>query len=281
MANQRISKKIQELIKTATPKQKAIIVSKDWTDMRQVRQEPLLTEEEVTAIRDSIKTPEEAKEYNKWITCYNVYADVIPLIGLALAQYREQAEEIVGYLRVLESYEQEENHLNSIFEALKESNSKKALSAFDSSLKNLRFQYAELKRDEEGYIEIDTSNLFSIVQDKVRAISFACMALKAFIIAVDNWTNKHKSRKLMPPTLYENMDAVKSDTLINVVPSYSRRFLKDKIAQAEKRGETYTPTISEKKKAIFPCYDEMPIDKEYIDMWTRKMNNIEASLKNG
>lgn len=72
MATPKVSKRVQEIIKTATPKQKAILVTLDWTDKNQLRQEPLLTDEEVKAVIDSL-TPEEGREYNKWIRCYNVY----------------------------------------------------------------------------------------------------------------------------------------------------------------------------------------------------------------
>lgn len=281
MANAKISKKIQELIKTATPKQKAIIVCRDWVDKNQIQETPLLTEEEAKAIIDSL-TPEEGKEYNKWIRAYNVYAEVAPIIGLAIAQYREQAEEIVGYLRVLESYAQEENHLNMIYEAIKDSKSKTALSTFDAAIKNLRFQYAgKTTRDEEGYIEIETESLYSLIREKIKQMGWAMMALKAFIISLDEWTDKHKSKKLLPPTLSGLLDDIKADTIINVPSTYSRRLLKDRIRQAEKRGETYTPTIAEQKKAIFPCYEEMPEDKEFIEMWSNRIAQIENSLKNG
>lgn len=279
MDNTKISKKIQELIKTATPKQKAIIVCRDWVDRNQIRQEPLLTQEEARAIIESL-TPEEVKEYNKWIRAYNVYAEVAPIIGLAIAQYREQAEEIVGHLRVLESYEQEENHLNIIFEALKDSN-KTALSAFGEALSTLRFQYSELKRDEDGYIEIDTKKLYSLIKGKIKQMGWAMMALKAFVIALDEWTDNHKSRKLLPPTLSGLLDEIKADTIINIPSAYSRRILNDRIRQAEKRGETYTPTIAEQKKAIFPCYEEMPKDEQFIMMWRNKIAQIENSFKNG
>lgn len=280
MINPKLSKKVEELIKTATPKQKAILVVTDWTDRQKVRKEPLLTENEVRAIQNSL-TPQEGKEYNKWIRCYNVYAEIAPIIGLAIAQYREQAEEIVGYLRTIEAYEQEENHLNTIYEALKDSKSKTALSAFDKSLKVLRFQFAELTRDEEGYIEINREKLFEIVRAKIKSMGFAYTCLKAFIIAIDKWTDKHKSKKLMPPALSAPLDEIRTDTAINVAPSYSRKYLKDRIAQAQRRGETYTPSVSESKKAIFPCYDDVPSDTEFIEIWTNKLNSIENSLKNG
>lgn len=280
MANAKVSKKIQELIKTATPKQKAIMVCRDWIDRNQMQQEPLLTEEEARAIIESI-TPDEAIEYNKWIRVYKVYTEVAPIIGLAIAQYREQAEEIVGYLRVLESYAQEENHLNAIFESLKEAKSKTALSAFGEALSTLRFQYSELKRDEEGYIEIDTEKLYSLINDKIKQIYWAMMALKSFIIALDDWTDKRKGKKLLPPILSGLLDDIKADTIINVPPTYSRRLLKDRIKRAEKRGETYTPTAAELNKALFPCYEEMPEDKKFITMWSNRIAKIENSLKNG
>lgn len=280
MANAKVSKKIQELIKTATPKQKAIMVCRDWIDRNQIQQEPLLTEEEARAIIGSI-TPDEAIEYNKWIRVYKVYTEVAPIIGLAIAQYREQAEEIVGYLRVLDSYAQEENHLNTIFKSLKEAKSKTALSAFGEALSTLRFQYSELKRNEEGYIEIDTTNLFTHIRQMIKQMGWAMMALKSFIIALDEWTKRHKSKKLMPSVLVEALDDIRTDSAIDVPPIYSRRLLKDRIKRAEKRGETYTPTAAELNKALFPCYEEMPEDKKFITMWSNRIAKIENSLKNG
>lgn len=274
MATPKISKRVQELIKTATPKQKAILVTLDWTDKNQLRQEPLLTDEEVKAVIDSL-SPDEGREYNKWIRCYNVYREIAPIIGLAIAQYREQAEEIVGYLQVLESYSQEENHLNTIYEALKATGSKTALSAFDSALSHLHFKFSDLSRDEEGYIEISTDKLLSVVRERVKSIGWAYKALKAFIVALDEWTAKRKSKKLMPPVLANNLDAIREDTAINVAPTYSRKFLKERIAKGHK------PTIAEEKRALFPCYEDIPVDEEFLTMWRNKINNVENSLKNG
>lgn len=280
MANAKVSKKIQELIKTATPKQKAILVVMNYTDKKQLREKPLLTDEEVESIKDSL-TPDEAREYNKWICCYNVYAEIAPIIGLAIAQYKEQAQEVCGYLRIAESYSQEKNHLNAIFESLKEAKSKTALSAFGEALSTLRFQYSELKRDEEGYIEIDTTNLFTHIRQMIKQMGWAMMALKSFIIALDDWTKRHKSKKLMPPVLVEALDDIKIDSAIDIPPTYSRRLLKDRIRRAEKRGETYTPTAAELNKALFPCYEEMPEDKEFITMWSNRIAKTENSLNNG
>lgn len=269
MATKGISKKIADLIKTATPKQKAIIVVRDWVDKQTIREEPLLTDEEAEAIRDSL-TPEEGKEYNKWIRAYDIYADLAPVIGLAIAQYREQAEEIVGYIQVLESYTQEENHLNTIFEELKEAKSEKALNAFGKALDNLSFGLkAELKRDEEGYIEIDTENLFRSIKEMIKRLGFAYSCLKAFIVALDEWTDKRKSKKLMPPSLANSIDAIKSDTAINVAPTYSRKFLK------ERQAKGIPTTIAEQKKAIFPCYEDIPIDEEFLNMWRDKIDDTE------
>lgn len=60
MATPKVSKRVQEIIKTASPKQKAILVTLDWTDKNQLRQEPLLTDEEARAVINSL-SPEEGK----------------------------------------------------------------------------------------------------------------------------------------------------------------------------------------------------------------------------
>ncbi len=273
MATPKVSKKIQEMIKTATPKQKAILVTRDWTDKNKLREEPLLTEEEVKAIINSL-SPEEGREFNKWIRYYNVYVDIAPLMGLAISQYREQAEEIVGYLRLLESYAQEENHLNTIFETLKESANETALAAFDTALKSLHFKFTRLQRDEDGYINLEEETILNAVREKVKGMGFSYGCLKAFIIAVDEWTTKHKSKKLMPVSLAENMDDIRNDNSINIAPTYSRKFLKERIAKGLK------PTIAEEKKALFPCYDDIPIMEEYVGLWKERLDSVNNSLKN-
>lgn len=271
MRKSQLSKKIQEVIKTATPKQKAILVVMNYTDKKQLREEPLLTDEEVESVKDSL-TPDEAREYNRWIGCYNVYAEIAPIIGLAIAQYKEQAQEVGGYLRIAESYSQEENHLNTIFSELKETGNKTALSALSTSLSHLRFKFAELKRDEEGYIEIDTTNLFTHIRQMIKQMGWAIMALKAFIVAIDEWTKSHKSKKLMPPVLVDALDDIRTDSAIDIPPTYSRKYLKEKIAKG------YEPTIAEQEKAIFPCYEEMPLDENFLDIWRKRLVKIENSI---
>ena len=268
MNNSKISKKIQEIIKTATPKQKAILVVQNYENKKQIRQEPLLTEEEVNAIKDSL-TPEQGKEYNKWLRYFDVYVDLAPIVGLAVAQYKEQAREIVGYLNILESYAQEENHLNIIYQELKDSGDKKALDYFSVALKNLRFRFAELKRDEEGYIEIDTTKLFSKVKEMIKEISWASKALKSLVVVVDEWTKKKKTSKIIPPAITYNLEAIKNDTAIEVAPIYSRKFLNERIAKG------YEPTTTEREKAIFPSYEEIPLDESFVEMWRDRLATIE------
>lgn len=268
-----VSNKIKELLSTTTPKQKAILVCRDWTDRQQVNKDPLLTEEEVEAIIDSLDTIER-REFNKWTLYYNTYANVAPVIGLAIAQYRERAEEIVGYIRMIEGYTQEENHLNMIYDSIKNLNNEEALSAFNSALKTLNFKLSELKRDEEGYIEIDTDSIYSIIRDRLKGLTYAFITLKAFIIALDNWTEKKKSKKLMPPILAEILEDIRKDTIIEVPTGYSRKLLKEK----KDKGLKITPL--DEKKALFPIYEEIPIDEDFIELWTNKITNIQKTLSN-
>lgn len=267
-----LNKKVQELISTATTKQKAVVLCRDVIDQNTRHETPLLTDEEARAIRDSVP-PTEAKEFNKWIRCYNVYADLAPIAGLALSEYRERANDVVGYLNIAETLEQEENHLNAIFEDLKETGSQKALTAFGKSLESMKFHFADLERDEEGYIRINTDKVLELAREKMKEAVTSLSCLKAFIEALDEWTDRRKSKKFMPQPLLDSIEGVRTDTAIVVAPPYSAKVLQKKIEQG------HVPTIAESKKAIFPYYAQYPSDEMFLDLWRDKIKFVEDNYK--
>lgn len=115
-----LSKQIADLIKEGTPKQKAVLVCRDFTDRNTNDLKPLLTKAEAEAIKDSLKTNEERKEFNKWIAVYNTYTRIASTFGLVYAEYKSNANALLIYIRQWEDYSRQESHLNYILDELKD-----------------------------------------------------------------------------------------------------------------------------------------------------------------
>lgn len=268
MKNNIISKRLQELLKDATPKQKAILVALKGLDARTNDEEALVSPEEAEAIIDSLKTASEARTYNRWIRYYNVYADIAPLFGLAKAEYERVAQEVLGYLRQWETLQEEENNLNTILNELKEK-APKAVDAFRSSLSYCSFRYAKVETDSEGYVQIDTKDLYDIVKKKISSVYNFYSAYKTFIVAVEQWTAEHKCSAIMPPKIKEAIEEAKQDYALAIAPAYSRKSLNER----KEKGERIS--LAEARKALFPYYEEIKIDEEYLEIWKAKLKGLE------
>lgn len=271
MNKKSLSKKIQDILSTATPKQKALLVCKQYTDRNTMRKEALLTDEEVIALRDSLKTNEEKKEYNKWINVYNVYNDITPLIGLVYKEYQAEAEKLLGYLRRWEDYDQEENHLISVYEEIKEAGGKEAVEAFFSALSHLTFIDAKLIIGKDGYPEIDTQQLYERIIEQVKSVTGSYVVAKAIVLVIDEYTKRTRSKDFRPDIMITAIDEIKTDYSLNVAPRYSREILQRKIA----KGTKVTP--DEKKRAVYPSYDELQPTEEGLDLFRERLNDIIAT----
>lgn len=268
-SNKNISKRVEDILSTATPKQKAILVTKEWEEKEILEKKTLLTKEEAKAIRDSIQTDNDRKEYNKYIHYFNAYNQLTPFVGLVFKEYQTQAENLLGYIRVLEAYDQEENHLNTIFQDLKDNGGEKAASIFKKSLNSISFTYANIKIAEDGYIEIDTSEVYNLIKDSVDNLIYFYEAAKAVVIATDEFIKKTHSKELVTEKISEAIADIKSDYALRVAPKYSRKNLKEKID----RG-CYV-TEEEKKRAVFPFYEEINPDEKLLQAMKDRIKQIE------
>lgn len=265
MNKKNLSKKLQDILSTATPKQKALLVCKDYSDRGALRLEPLLTEDEVTAIKNSLSTYEEKKDYNKWIAVYNVYNDFTPYFGLVYKEYESSAEKLLGYLKQWEAYDQEENHLITIYEGIKEAGGKNVSEAFFKALSHLNFTDAKLAISEDGYPEIDIADLYRKIEAQAETVRTAYKAAKAIVIVMDEYTKKTRSSKFRPDIMKYAIDTIKEDYALNVAPRYSRKLLQEK----KDKGLRVTP--EEEKRAVYPSYDEID-PTELLDMFRKRLN---------
>lgn len=271
MSKKSLSKRVQELISTATPRQKALLVCKDWTDAHLGDRKPLLTEEETIALRDSLKTNDEKIEYNKWIGVYNTYRELTPLFGLVYKEYQAVAERMLGYLKKWEAYDNEENHLITIYEELKTLNNKETLDAYFKALSYLSFPDAKLIIAEDGYPEIDTTKLYERIQEEAKAVYTRYSVAKAMVIVVEEYTKKTRSKDFRPDVMIESIDYIKEDYSQRVAPRYSRKLL------SEKKEKGIRLSKDEIRRAVYPSYEEITPSEEYLDIFRGQLKEIIAS----
>lgn len=264
------SNKLQEILKTATTREKAIIICHN-TENRAIKKNNLLTKEEEEAIRESVPQ-EERRELNRYLNYYNTFLDMNPLLGLCEAMYKGEANEIVGHLREIEAYIEEENHLNTIYEHLRKNGNKEALAAFDEALSLLNFSNAELKRDKLGYIKLDVFPYLLEVVERSKYLCEALIALKSIVVAIEEWTKAHRCKAFMPATMVRSLQFAKNyDFASDIAPKYSRKLLKER----KERGEKIS--APEARWAIFPYYDEVEPRQDYLDLWRKRLSDIEKS----
>ena len=272
MNKKNVSKRIQELLSTATPKQKAMLVCKDWIDRPLGGEEALLTEDEAEAIKASLKEAKEIKEYNKWVVIYNVYKDITPLFGLVYKEYLASAERLLGYLRRWEAYDNEENHLIALYEAIKDKGDE-VKEAFVKELSYLSFPDAKLVMAEDGYPEIDIAPLYEIIEEEAEYVHKFYRVTKALIIVVEEYTKKTHSKDFRPYIMIDSIRDIKEDYALDVAPRYSRKLLNEKIA----KGVVVTP--NEIKRAVYPSYDELQPREEELAFFRDKLTSIRKSYE--
>ena len=268
MIKKSTDKKLAEVLSSGTPKQKALLICTKWTDRNTRRLKPLLTEKEVEAIKNSLNGNEEKKEFNKWIGVYNVYNNVTPLFGLVYKEYQTIAERVLGYLRQWEAYIQEENHLNTIYGQLRGDGGEKGLAAFDEALSLLSFDGAKLKRDKNGYIKIDTEELYGRISDSVDELEKAYGAAKAINLALEEFIDRTRSKKFLPSPLVAAINNIEGDYSVRVAPRYSRRLFMRKKQSGQKI------TKEEERLAVFPFYEEVKAPSELVDLFRERIRSI-------
>ena len=268
MNKKELSKKLQELLSYGTPKQKALLVCQQWADKMAEGSTPLLTEDEVEALRKSLRGDYEVMEYNKWINVYNVYADITPLFGAVYKEYQAAAERVLGYLRQWEAYNQEENHLIIVYQALEDSGNEEGKKVFLETLPYLTLKDANLITAEDGFPEIDIDPLYKKIQAEIGDVYKLYESAKAMVTVIDGYAERTRSKKFRPEIMIEAIEAIKEDYSQRVAPRYSRKLLSER----EEKGVFITP--DERMRAIYPSYDEIEAPEEDIKFFKDRLDSI-------
>ena len=229
---------------------------------------PLLTEDEVEALRKSLRGDYEVMEYNKWINIYNVYADITPLFGAVYKEYQAAAERVLGYLRQWEAYNQEENHLIIVYQALEDSGDEEGKKVFLETLPYLTLKDAKLITAEDGFPEIDIDPLYKKIQAEIGDVYKLYESAKAMVTVIDGYAERTRSKKFRPEIMIEAIEAIKEDYSQRVAPRYSRKLLSER----EEKGVFITP--DERMRAIYPSYDEIETPEEDIKFFKERLDSI-------
>ena len=247
----------------------------------------LYTDKDFNACLD---TQYKRRKFCEWCEYFSVILDNLFEFGTAYGEYMEAVNAVIGYLRLLESYQQEEAHLNAIYEQLKALRSDEALPVYGENaqsiyrataieamrkvVKNSTFALAEAKIGEDGYIVVDCSPLFSLIDKDIKHLTRRLRSLKSIIIGVEAWAELNNCKEFIPTAVQEYIEKAKSDLSLTIAPLYSRK----ELHRREQEGVKIMPT--ERKCAVFPYYEEIEHDARVADSWTQMLQDSYAERLN-
>lgn len=267
---------LQDVLTNASPKQKAVLVCLHGKDAPEG--DIALTAEDETAIERSLIDHREKAEYLKWICYYNVYVETAPMCGLATNTFKYSVMEAFAYVSLWEQWQNEETFVNALLKDIGE----KAPSAADVIREYTKFlaptqkfyrDFYKLHTDKEGFVQIDTNIIYKKIKEKIASVYDNYAVLKAFVIAQEEWTRKHRCAAIMPPVLKKTLDVAKADWHIIAGPKYSKKWLETR----EENGEKIS--LAERKRAVFPCYEEIKVVDEYVEVWREKIKEKEDAAR--
>jgi hypothetical protein len=261
-----LSKKLEELLTSGTPKKKAALICENYDAIRN-HDKPILTDAEREAIMNSLKTDAEKREYNKWIDIHSALDDFFSWLLTASRSYLASANELLQYLRVWESYSREADHLNALI-CFMEDNAPDKLQAFKLKITSLSPIYGKFVIGKDGYIDVDISGesgLYEIILSKVENCKENMGYAKAMITAVEEFVAKKRAKIFLTPLMQNELSFVKNDMAEKISPDYSQKHLND----LKRRGAPITK--EEEQRAVFPDYDTLPFNEELYEIAKKRL----------
>ena len=88
---------------------------------------------------------------------------------------------------------------------------------------------------------------------------------------MDEYTKKTRSKDFRPDVMIDSIGYIKEDYSLRVAPRYSRKLLKEKEAKGMKL------TKDEKKRAVYPSYEEVEPSQEFLEIFRERLKDIIAN----
>lgn len=251
------SNKIQELLSSGTPKQKAALMCQN-SERKHTGDSPLLTPAEERAILNSLKDGRAGAAYNKWIDLHAKIFDFTKQLCFAYNVYRGGANALLGYIRVWEDYNREADRLNQLLLFMKREAPKK-VEAFIKEVLSLPFRYGKVKLEDDGYFGIDIDGdqgLYKIIETKAEDCRKQLSYFKTYIVLLEEFIKENKAEAFTPQLTEDTIPYGKEDIAQEIAPGYSKTLLLKRKA----KGERITP--EEEKRAVFPDYETTETDPD-------------------
>lgn len=260
-----VAKKLQKLLAEGTPRQKALLVCENSRTLNDTGTEPIITDDDLQAIRASLKDNEELKEYNKWIGIHQVYSDLTPAFGVLTKGYEAELHTMRCYLTRWEDYTQEENHLNIIYRGLLDAGDEQAIETFREKVKRLTFINAKVElTDKEVTINID--ELYSRIEIRKAELLYAYGMAKALVLETEKFKRRTRSAGFTLEAIDFSIKEIKENPNIKGLEKYSRKQLQEDIAEGMKI------TTGDRKRAILPYYEEVEPNEQAQEYFNNEYN---------
>lgn len=163
-----IKKDISKILTTGSIKQRLLLVAEDRARARYSK-EPILTDKELNAISDSIKTSAEIKLWNKFNQLDRTVQNGIQNLQGAMFAVRTAHSLLKGYILLWNAIENAEQLANSILHEITDQEQRKKI-ADKVGKGRVRLIYSEIIPDEEGYLDVKIDERYSYYNEDGKPI---------------------------------------------------------------------------------------------------------------
>jgi len=266
---------IEDIILNASPKQKAIVNALGYTDRRLFGMVQAISTEDYYRIVDSIpENSKDFKEYMKWVRAYVVIYKVYNLFDGLYNGVFSYIHAVETYLYSLDGVEEEENHLNQIYEDMSRSGNEEGIKTLEETLSKLPFRFSALTRtDEQTYRIRPDHAIICTYRDAINRLDANIGLLKALIVAIEKWLRRKGIKAISPRLLLEKIERVKEYSYTPILARYREK----EITGLLDRGLYVWK--NRRIAGIIQDYEDIPLEESFVTGWDERIKEIENEAK--
>lgn len=244
---------VSKILAGGTIKEKALLIC--FANDDEGNTNVSLTSAEIEAIKRSLKSPGEIREYNHYLNIYNRYAELRPrLYALQQLTYSISYQ----FLNVCSKWEELEK-LTDFCNCILLKNKDKELARYiEQSCKSWDVT-AKVEKNEAGKLKLDYSKIQKRLDVLARDFSEAVMLAKSIITASDELQAKERARAFIPDDIKEMLAFFYTPS--DIVPELYQR--DNYLRLLETKGAEDRETKLAKKYAKLPSYKDIEVRPEY------------------
>lgn len=253
---------LSEILKNGTPKQKALLLIQNDEAEAKIGVERLLTDSEVVAIKKSTKTPEEARELNRYLCIADKYIVNRHLFYSLQENLKKLLARIVNYTALWEKAEREAELYNTLLGLLDVgenqgrrdfSNRKGMESTIYDYGKHWDILVTIERKEDSREVEVNLARLMSALNQTIDQYKISFSIAKAYVEASDAFVAKYKASAFIPEDVRLMFEYFKNPK--REVPEIYRRDSYLKLLK-EKGAEDREVKFRE-RYAILPAYEDV------------------------